>query len=304
MTVLTQNIQTSDPAYVIVLGNSKGGSGKSTTGMHIITRLLNLGFQVGAIDLDGRQRTLGRYAENRQELCESRKVTLPMPDLRILMESQQNSVKEAQADEQMRFVETLQSLRETNHFVVVDCPGNDNFLSRLAHAYADTLITPLNDSFIDVDLLARVNPNTYDIISPSWYSEMVWEQRKQRFLRDKKNIDWVVVRNRLSHTDARNKRHVQQVLEKLSQRIGFRHVCGFGERVIFRELFLKGLTLSDLRQKGLGVEVTMAHVAANQEVKALVSSLKLPHMQQEKEGTSSSHDKTPTHTHTQEKLAS
>lgn len=265
-------------AHVIVLGNSKGGSGKSTTAMHIITRLLNMGFAVAALDIDGRQSTLGRYIENRHLFCEERGITLPTPTLKILVDSPQGTIKDAYDDDHARFCAALEELIHTHHFVVIDCPGNDSFMSRVAHSCADTLITPLNDSFVDVDVLARVDPNTYAVLAPSWYSEMVWEQRKKRYLKDQQSIDWVVVRNRVSHIDARNKRHVQQVLDALAPRIGFRHAAGLGERVIFRELFLRGLTLSDLKTKGLGLEITMAHVAANQEVRDLIHALRLPRL--------------------------
>jgi chromosome partitioning protein len=167
-------------------------------------------------------------------------------------------------------------MSQTNDFVIIDCPGSDTFLARLGHGVADTLVTPMNDSFVDVDLLARVDPETYEVRSPSWYSEMIWEARKRRYLTDRHAIDWVVLRNRLSHTEARNKRHVNAVLTTLAPRIGFRHIPGLGERVIFRELFLRGLTLSDLKVANNGVQMTMTHVAAHQEIKSMVAALRLP----------------------------
>src|SRR5690606_15270310 len=121
----------------------------------------------------------------------------------------------------------------------------DSHLSRLAHSYADTLLTPLNDSFVDLDVLARVDPDTYRIVRPSHYSELVWESRKLKALRNRGNIDWVVMRNRMSSLDAHNKRRVHDALMELEKRIGFRSLPGLGERVIYRELFLQGLTLYD-----------------------------------------------------------
>jgi chromosome partitioning protein len=105
---------------------------------------------------------------------------------------------------------------------------------------------------------------------------MVWEQRQQRARIGGRPIDWVVMRNRLSHIDARNKREIARLLNKLAPRIGFRLTPGFGERVIFRELFPKGLTLLDLRTKGIEVNMTMSHLAARQEVRALLESIGLP----------------------------
>ncbi len=263
-------------AHIIVIGNAKGGSGKSTTGMHVIVSLLTLGYRVGAIDLDGKQKTLGRYIENRQEFVTRKKIDLPMPMLKVIEPSTKKNMDEAQTDERARFVNALQELVYANDFVVVDCPGADSFISKLGHSFADTLLTPMNDSFIDLDLLAKVDESTYEVERPSWYSEMVWEQRKRRALIDKHQIDWVVMRNRLSHTDAHNKRHIEKILEKLADRISFRSAPGFGERVIFRELFLKGLTMLDLQKKGVGIKMSMSHVAARQEVRHLIKSLNLP----------------------------
>ena len=81
--------------------------------------------------------------------------------------------------------------------VVIDCPGADTYLSRYGHAQADTLITPINDSFVDFSMLAKVDPDNHDIVNPSIYSEMVWEARNSAF-RDRGKIDWIVMRNRLA----------------------------------------------------------------------------------------------------------
>ncbi|MBO6826214.1 MAG: AAA family ATPase [Sneathiella sp.] len=263
-------------AHIIVVGNAKGGSGKSTTAMHVIVSLLTMGYRVGAIDLDGKQKTLGRYIENRQSFVSKNNLDLPMPSLSVIEPSEKKNMDEAQTDERARFVAALQEQVYANDFVIVDCPGADSFIAKLGHSFADTLLTPMNDSFIDLDLLAKVDEKTYDVERPSWYSEMVWEQRKRRAMIDKHQIDWLVMRNRLSHTDAHNKRNIEQILEKLASRISFRAAAGFGERVIFRELFLKGLTVLDLRHKGVGVRMSMSHVAARQEIRQLMDALRLP----------------------------
>jgi len=267
---------TATRAHIIVVGNAKGGSGKSTTSMHVIVSLLTLGYRVGAIDLDGKQKTLGRYIENRESFITKRSLDLPMPALKVIEPSSKKNMDDAQSDERSRFVTALQELVYANDFVVVDCPGADSFISKLGHSFADTLLTPMNDSFIDLDLLAKVDEATFEVERPSWYSEMVWEQRKRRALIDKHQIDWIVMRNRLSHTDAHNKRHIETILEKLAKRISFRSAPGFGERVIFRELFLKGLTMLDLQKKGVGIKMSMSHVAARHEVRNLIKSLNLP----------------------------
>jgi len=159
---------------------------------------------------------------------------------------------------------------------VIDCPGADTFLSRYGHAHADTLITPINDSFVDFSMLAKVDPDNHDIVKPSVYAEMVWQARKERFAMDRGKIDWIVMRNRLAASEARNKRDVGSTLEALAKRIGFRALKGFGERVIFRELYLQGLTLMDVREANIGIAMGLSHVAARTEVRALVSAIKKP----------------------------
>lgn len=264
-------------AHVIVLGNEKGGSGKSTTAMHIVVALMRAGFEVSCIDLDARQRTLARYLDNRRAYAAATEdANLVVPDLRVIERCRHGIVEVAEREEFDRFTANLQQLAASSDFVVIDSPGSDSHLSRLGHSYADTLITPMNDSFIDLDLLTRVDPGNHQIQGPSLYAEMVWESRKRRAMRDRGSIDWVVMRNRVSSLDAKNKRRVGEVLNSLAPRIGFRTAFGFSERVIYRELFLKGLTLMDLMEDGLDVPLTMSHVAARQEVRTLVDTLNLP----------------------------
>lgn len=247
--------------------------------MHIVTRLLCMGRKVGVIDLDGQQQTLGRYMENRAHFSEQRGLPLAMPQLKTIVAHRRGDRQSSEQEIYDSFCRALEELVARCDCVIVDCPGSDSFIARLGHNVADTLLTPINDSFIDIDLLARVHPDTFEVVQPSWYSEMVWDLRKRRHLTDRHAVDWVLMRNRLSPTDARNKRHVGQVLQKIAPRFGFRLAAGFGERVIFRELFLKGLTLSDLRHHKTGVQLTMTHIAAHQEIKSLVQQLKLDKLQ-------------------------
>ena len=255
-------------AHVIVLGNEKGGTGKSTTAMHLAIALMRLGHPVGLIDLDSRQQSLARYVQTREQWVRTTGIPLPTPEVRVVSRGTQDIVMDIQADERRRFQSVLGELSARCHFVIIDSPGSDSHLSRIGHAIADTLITPLNDSFVDFDLLAHVDPKTLAVQSPSLYSEMVWDARKRRALDKRKPIDWVVMRNRLSNLDAINKRRLAELLETLSKRIGF--------RVIYRELFLVGLTLLDLPDAKSQVKMTMSHLAARQEVRDLVAVLNLP----------------------------
>mgnify|MGYP002634764283 CR=1 FL=1 len=270
--------------HMIVLGNEKGGSGKSTTAMHIVVTLLNEGYRVGVIDLDARQKTIASYIKNREDYCKKNNFDLPMPIVKVLPSSDNKDRDTAQEDELTRFLQTIEDLADITDVIVIDCPGNDTHLARLAHAGADTLVTPVNDSFVDIDLLAKVNPENHEIEGISLYSEMVWEARKLRASTDRSTVDWVVLRNRLGNLNAHNKQAVEKVLSKLSKRVGFRYISGLGERVIYRELFLKGLTLMDLKDVG-GIDgkgLTMSHVAARQELRLLMNSLDLPFRKKEK----------------------
>ena len=253
---------------VIVLGNEKGGSGKSTTAMHVTVSLLQQGHSVGCIDLDARQGTLSRYVENRRAFAEEGGLPLALPLVRRVQRSERDRRLEAEAEERAALGQAFDELADCR-YVIMDTPGSDNHLSRLGHAWADILITPLNDSFLDLDLLARIDADGRQVLAPSVYSQMVWEQRQQRARDGRPPIDWIVMRNRLSHIDARNKRDMARLLKQLAKRIGFRLAPGFGERVIFRELFPRGLTLLDLREPGAGVPLNMSHLAARQELRDL-----------------------------------
>lgn len=261
--------------HIIVLGNEKGGSGKSTTAMHVVVSLLRSGKTVTAIDLDSRQRSLTRYLENRRDWCEKNNISLPFPKSYVTARSDLDNVQEAQQQERESFEAILNAAKGFD-FVVIDSPGSDTYLSRIGHSVADTLITPLNDSFVDFDLLAEINPDTFEVRAPSLYSELVWESRKNRAMNERASIDWIVMRNRMSSLDAKNKRRVGEVLSALAPRIGFRIAPGFGERVIFRELFPSGKTLMDLADGNPGFRMSMSHVAARQEVRELINTLKLP----------------------------
>ncbi len=262
--------------HVIVLGNEKGGSGKSTSAMHLVVGLMRDGYKVGAVDLDARQGTLSGYLTARHAFAERHGVDLPQPHAVSVFRSEADSRAAAEAEERTRLEAAFAELGRGCEIIVIDCPGADTHLSRLGHAHADTLITPINDSFVDFAMLARVDPDNHSVINPSIYSEMVWEARKRRFATDRGRIDWIVMRNRMGSTEMRNKRDVGATLETLAKRIGFRTVKGFGERVIFRELYLQGLTLMDVREAGLAIQMGMSHIAARAEVRALIGAIKKP----------------------------
>ncbi|WP_209425527.1 division plane positioning ATPase MipZ [Pararhodobacter sp. SW119] len=255
-------------AHIIVTGNEKGGSGKSTTAMHVATALARMGHRVGALDLDIRQRSFGRYVENRRAFLLREGREMPTPDYRALPPAGSEGIDRA-------FAEMVEALSESADFIVIDCPGSHTRLAQMAHAMADSLVTPLNDSFIDFDLLARIDPMTNKVLGPSIYAEMVWQARQTRAEAGLKPIDWLVLRNRMGTQQMHNKRRVGEALKALAKRIGFRVAPGFSERVIFRELFPRGLTLLDLRD--IGTEsLSLSNIAARQELRDLIAALDLP----------------------------
>ncbi len=268
-------------AHIIVTGNEKGGSGKSTTAMHIATALARMGHSVGALDLDLRQRSFGRYLENRAAFAAAQGLTLPIPRLGELpaeVPVPAGTEDPSARPEDYRLHAALEDLRRDCDFILIDCPGSHTRFSQLAHAMADTLVTPMNDSFVDFDLLARVDPGSGKVLGPSIYAEMVWAARQGRARAGMGPIDWLVLRNRLGAQAMHNKRRVGTALSDLARRIGFRVAPGFGERVVFRELFPRGLTLLDLREAG-GESLSLSNVAARQELRELIGTLRLPGVQ-------------------------
>ncbi len=254
--------------YIIVFGNEKGGTGKSTLAMHLSVYLLKSGFKVHTIDLDAHQGTFTRYFENRK----NSQLDLDVPIHQAILLSENINRIDAEKEENMNFLNALNNAKNS-HFVIIDTPGTNHHLSRLAHSYADTLVTPINDSFIDLDMLVRLDSNDLSILKPSTYSEIVWKQRIERAKKHLKPTDWIVVRNRLSTLIAKNKREINDVLIALSKRIGFRLGSGFCERVIFKELFLKGTTLLDIDI--IGKRMNISHVTARQELRDFVKELNL-----------------------------
>ncbi|MFQ1699610.1 division plane positioning ATPase MipZ [Loktanella agnita] len=262
-------------AHIIVVGNEKGGAGKSTVSMHVATALARMGHRVGTLDLDLRQKTLGRYIANRMAFMKSAGLELPTPDYAELPNLDPASVPTGANLQDLRLSMAVEELHKVCDFVLIDCPGSHTRHSRMAHAMSDTLITPLNDSFVDFDLLAQVDAEGEEIVQPSVYSEMVWSARQTRAQAGVDPIDWVVVRNRLGTTAMINKEKMQRALEKLAGRIGFRTAPGFSERVVFRELFPRGLTLLDLRDVGV-TSLSMSNLAARQELRDMIKALNLP----------------------------
>lgn len=246
--------------HFIVFANEKGGTGKSTTAVHTAIALAATGQRVAALDLDSRQRTMTRYLENRDATMRRLEKDLPKAAYAVLEDG-------ASLDE------ALSRLAEGADVVVIDTPGRDDAQAREAILKADTLVTPMNDSFVDLDLIGHVHPENFKVTKPSFYAELIWNSRTQRAKATGKSVDWVVLRNRLQHVDSHNLRRVGAALDELARRVGFRVIPGLGERVIYRELFPKGLTLLDFEHLS---DVGIGHIAARQELREMISGLGIP----------------------------
>ncbi len=253
---------TANSPHIIVFANEKGGTGKSTCAVHVAVALARMGAKVSGIDLDHRQRSFHRYLENRTETAARRGITLPTPRFDVFGGG---SVEKLQ--------EKVVALADGADFLIVDTPGRDDRLARYMVTLAHSLVTPINDSFVDFDLIGQVDGESFKVKRPSFYAEAIWEARKTRAAVDGGTIDWVVLRNRLQNQDARNMRRVSSALDDLAKRIGFRTAPGLSERVIFRELFPSGLTLLDRGHLG---ELGTSHLAARQELREMMAALALP----------------------------
>ena len=262
-------------AHIIVVGNEKGGAGKSTVSMHVATALARMGHRVAVLDLDMRQRTLGRYMDNRRRYLTAEALDLPSPEFHELPDADPSRLQPGEIPYDHRISMAIATLEPQADFILIDCPGSHTRLSQVAHSLADTLVTPMNDSFVDFDLLAHVDNDGEKILGPSVYAEMVWSARQLRAQAGLKPLDWIVLRNRLGAQAMINKMKMEAAITRLSKRIGFRIAPGFSERVIFRELFPRGLTLLDLPDVGVK-QLNISNVAARQELRDLISALKLP----------------------------
>jgi chromosome partitioning protein len=260
-------------ASVIVVGNEKGGAGKSTIAIHTAVALMHAGAKVAVLDLDLRQQTMGHFFANRRKWLDANNATAPMPIEHPVSSDGAALAQAPDAEALARFEAAFADSSRGVDFVLIDTPGADTAISRMAHGLADLIVTPMNDSFVDFDMLGVVDPVTLELTRHSLYSETVWNSRKARAAKDRKMIDWVVLRNRLAPTEARNRKRLDERVQALSRKVGFRVGPGLRDRVIYRELFPFGLTIADLSSQIRPVAMSIQHVAARQELRAVMTAL-------------------------------
>ncbi|MGA2042799.1 MAG: division plane positioning ATPase MipZ [Roseiarcus sp.] len=264
-------------AHVIVVGNEKGGAGKSTISIHLTVALLKAGYRVASIDLDTRQQTLTRFFENRQSWAASANWPIELPHHRAMGRGASSDVRANEASEFADFAEAIGAVEHDFEFVVIDTPASDSYLMRLAHSLADTLVSPLNDSYIDVDVFSRVNHDRKQRGAVAHYADLVLEARRKRQLVDNGVIDWVMVRNRMASLANNNARQIAISIARLGAELRFRVADGFHDRVIFRELFPIGLTALDAIEQGAQKgALTSSQLSAREEIERLLEALELP----------------------------
>ena len=259
-------------AICIAIGNQKGGTGKSTTAVHLAVGLMSRGHRVGCIDLDGEQGTFSHYLANRRAFAEKAELDVPLPVCHRIEPSKAQEQKTAESEDRSHLNEAFEAFADFD-YLIVDTPGNQGHLSRLGHINADVLVTPLNDSFLDIDVLAEIDLDERRVLAPSAYAQMVMKQNQQRIDRGWQPIDWVVMRNRLAQLDTRTSRDMRRLLDRLSERMGFELLPGLSERMIFRELFYKGLTLLDLPEQPNEARTNASRWNARHEIGRLVDAV-------------------------------
>jgi chromosome partitioning protein len=264
-------------AHVIVVGNEKGGTGKSTLSIHITIALLKAGFRVATIDLDVRQQTLTRFFDNRRSWAATAPWPVELPFHHAPQRGTSENVRDNETMEFAAFAEAVAAVEHAYEFVVIDTPASDSYLMRLAHSLADTLVSPVNDSYIDIDVFSRVHHDRMQRGQISQYADLVLEARRKRRLVDQGIIDWVLVRNRVASIQSNNARQIAVSLQRMAVELQFRAAEGLHDRVIFRELFPIGLTALDPIEEALRSGVLSAsHQSARREIHGLISTLQLP----------------------------
>jgi chromosome partitioning protein len=281
------------PPHVVVIGNQKGGTGKSTIAMHIIVALLKAGKRVASFDLDLNQLTLTRFLGNRYEWAREHDRNLELPNHYSVTEKVPygrawkswrahkddfiDSGALSHAADLRQFISQLTKIgRAQKHdFIVIDTPGSVPHLSLIAHGIADTLITPINDSLVDLDVLVAIEQRDLEP-QPSVYAKMVLRALEARCKVSGRATDWIVVRNRLEPAESSNQRQITRALGVIRASLGFRIARGLLERPIYREFFAAGLTVFD-RVEGLKstAETNQPILVARLEVQNLIGEIGL-----------------------------
>ena len=249
-------------SHIIVFANEKGGVGKSTTAFHVCVALCNAGEKVAALDVDLRQLTLDRALNARADSARAYGIDLPGPRQILLAQA-----TEAEFETKIRMAQIDCS------FIVIDVGGHDSPIARRAIYMADTIVTPVNDSFIDLDMLGRIDPRTGELKTLGAFARLVAHLKEPGLAHRERALDWVVMQNRARGMTTKNERKFLDALNAIAPVAGFRLIPGLRERVVYRELFPVGLTLFDL---GMIPNLGRPQRGAREEIASMMEALNLP----------------------------
>lgn len=220
---------------IIVVSSMKGGTGKSTLAFHLAVEAYLNNIDIVTYDMDFPQFSFSAYLKNRKN-----NPSLKSWDQHFQI-SDFSSIPDFPSDK----------------LVIIDTPGKyDPFLMPI-HKKADLIITPINDSFIDINTIMKIEHERW--ASFGHYYEFVYNSQNYN-----ENLKWIVVRNRSSSIASNHSKEIRSKLEDLSKRINFTLINGPKERNIYRELFNKGATVLDLKSK-----LSISHMAAKFEIKSM-----------------------------------
>lgn len=242
---------------IIIFGNTEPRTGKSLTLAQIAVTLLRAGHRVGTMDLDEDGEGLSLFLHRRRETDPD----LPQPVHRRLPAAGRDEKTLATA-----LMLALTEMAADCDIILIDAPRGVGTLSRMAHGYADIIVTPVRDD--DLSALALFKGNTSRIEKPAPYAEMLEDEAIRRNARGAHPAQWYALRTRRITSALKNKKQSVDILDKISSTFGFTPLAGLHERPLYNDLFTKGMTVADLPGP-----FSMADIAARQEVRSLTTHI-------------------------------
>jgi chromosome partitioning protein len=241
--------------------------------MHLAVGLIKAGRRVATLDIDFEGRTLSQYIHNRLGFAQANELALDTPAHYRVTDALSNTKSGETETAEINFISSAIAAAESDHdFIIIDTPSVLTKSNLFAHALADTVISPINDSFLDLDAIVPSTEMTQEI-ARSAYTAAIHRAREARELVTSRTIEWLVIPNRVfSSLDTRNERTIRMAIEEASLRLGFRIAPGIAELLVYRQLFPKGLTAFDpMEESLLGVKPGISHVLARQDLRQLTS---------------------------------